>query len=373
MATEQDMARIDAEIAKADGMFRAELSHPGGSWSKAQELGLYLADWVAEREKLLQSLRPVDAREAATVAYLRQNLEPGDRLAVVLINQQRQHSVQRITTVDRLTAPDVQRWLRAMNVDGYSVYAHLQALKPAAQGRTRADIDQIRTVFLDLDHGGRAAVEQLRASRDVPRPNWILETSPGRFQAVWRVEGLTLPQAERLTKGLAERFGGDPQATPPTQPSRLPGFANKKYPDLHWVAAERGKIAPSRAESFPERLTAPEPPPRAQERPRAAVMRENGHSMHRVAPDILVRRALERAGAGRNRAAFDLACQFRDNRYSEAEAGRFMRAEFLPRLPDADTSGRHQPYTEREMVASLRSAYHQPAREPWPERELIRR
>jgi hypothetical protein len=70
-------------------------------------------------------------------------------------------------------------------------------------------------------------------------------------------------------------------------------------------------------------------------------------------------RALEQARVGsRNATGFWLGCQLRDAGLplSEAEPVLVAYAAAVP-------AGNH-PYTEREAVESLRSAYRQPARKP---------
>jgi len=68
----------------------------------------------------------------------------------------------------------------------------------------------------------------------------------------------------------------------------------------------------------------------------------------------------------RNATGFDLACQLRDNRITQADASPLMLqyANAVRDLPS--DNGRHSPYTEKEALESLKSAYSQAAREPWP-------
>jgi hypothetical protein len=63
----------------------------------------------------------------------------------------------------------------------------------------------------------------------VPHPNYVLHTSPEKYQVIWRVAGIPQKDAEDLLRGLARHFGGDPAATDVTRVFRLPGFNNKKY------------------------------------------------------------------------------------------------------------------------------------------------
>ena len=72
----------------------------------------------------------------------------------------------------------------------------------------------------------------------------------------------------------------------------------------------------------------------------------------------------ERNCAGRNDTGLELACQLRDNRYSEEESAGIMR-RYARSVKDIDTKGRHEPYTEAEALATVRSVYSRPPREPW--------
>src|SRR6201981_4073650 len=102
-----------------------------------------------------------------------------------------------------------------------------------ASTRTKDDIEKISHVYLDIDHGGTASLEALENSDLVPRPNYVLNTSPEKYQVVWKVEGMTIEEAEALNHAMVREFDGDPAATDSTRVLRLPGFANKKYePDF---------------------------------------------------------------------------------------------------------------------------------------------
>lgn len=85
----------------------------------------------------------------------------------------------------------------------------------------------------------------------------------------------------------------------------------------------------------------------------------------RVDAERLIRAALDRVSSeGRNNTGFWLAAQLRDNGYSQSEAAGAMR-DYRARVPSSNTKGEREPYTESEMLATLREAYSRPAREPW--------
>jgi hypothetical protein len=73
----------------------------------------------------------------------------------------------------------------------------------------------------------------------VPAPNFVLDTSPGKHQVVWKVSGFSQDEAESLLHSLANQFGGDLTATDSTRVLRLPGFANRKLPEEFIVQARQ--------------------------------------------------------------------------------------------------------------------------------------
>jgi RepB DNA-primase from phage plasmid len=79
-----------------------------------------------------------------------------------------------------------------------------------------------------------------------------LNTSPDKWQAVWKVEGFDPEQAERLMRGLVREFGADPAATDASRVMRLPGLYNHKYEKPHLVRAEEISREVYRPEHFPQ-------------------------------------------------------------------------------------------------------------------------
>jgi hypothetical protein len=87
-----------------------------------------------------------------------------------------------------------------------------------------------------------------------------------------------------------------------------------------------------------------------------------------VNAERLIRTALEMAPTqGRNNAGFWLACQLRDNGYALDDAASTMR-KYQSQAPSINLKGVREPYTEREMTASLGEAYSRPPRERWSQR-----
>jgi hypothetical protein len=136
-------------------------------------------------------------------------------------------------------SPEFQAWLRYKNANGSDIYIGMNPLKPDAATRTKEEIDAIRHVYIDLDYGGEKALEAVHKSNLVPEPNFVLTSSPEKFQVVWKVEAMTLEEAEALLHALASEFGGDSAATDATRVLRLPGFANKKYATDFYVESRK--------------------------------------------------------------------------------------------------------------------------------------
>src|SRR6202140_2114749 len=169
--------------------------------------------------------------------YINDNFKPSERIAVLVLNRNLGETTQRITTAQKAASPEFQAWLRYKNANGADIYVGMNPLKQDASTRTKDDIETIRHLYLDLDHGGSVGLEAIKHSDLVPQPNYVLNTSPDKFQVVWKAEGITLEEAEALQHAMVRVFDGDPAATDATRVLRLPGFANKKYDKDFYVQA----------------------------------------------------------------------------------------------------------------------------------------
>ena len=101
---------------------------------------------------------------------------------------------------------------------------------------------EIRHLYLDLDKEGQRKLAAIYEEAAVPHPNYVLHTSPEKYQVIWRVTGIAQNDAEDLLRGLARRFGGDPAATDATRVFRLPGFNNKKHEKNFQVKLAAGTL-----------------------------------------------------------------------------------------------------------------------------------
>ncbi len=192
--------------------------------------------------------------------YILDNFEPRDRIAMLVLNRDCGETIQRLTTAQKGASPEFQGWLRYKNANGSDIYMGMNPLRQDAATRTKEEIETIRHVYLDLDQGGPEALESVEDSSVVPKPNYVLTSSPGKFQVVWNVEGMNLDEAESLLHAMAREFGGDPAATDATRVLRLPGFANKKYETGFYVQARKESTETYHLRDFKLHLDAQDSP-----------------------------------------------------------------------------------------------------------------
>jgi hypothetical protein len=178
----------------------------------------------------MTTLEPADKTSVTPAEYIRANFQPSDRIAVLVRNGKRGETIQRIGSVDNVAGSSFQDWIRYKNEkDGCDVYVGMNALKPLAHTRTKEDILAIRHLYLDLDQDGSTSLAAIEKSNLVPPPSYVLNTSPDKYQVIWKVEDIGQGQAEALQHAMARQFDGDHAATDSARVLRIPGFLNKKY------------------------------------------------------------------------------------------------------------------------------------------------
>jgi RepB DNA-primase N-terminal domain len=199
-------------------------------------------------------------RSLTASEYVLELFEPSDNAAILVRNRSTGHTVQRIAKAETVSSPTFQTWLRNENVRGSDVFIGMNPIKDGAYSRTKDNIQCIRHVYLDLDRNGDQALEAIRNSLEVPAPNFVLDTSPGKHQVVWKIGGVTQDEAESLLRGLSNQFGGDPAATDSTRVLRLPGFSNRKLSEEFIVQARQESDAVHTLRDFTIHEDSPETP-----------------------------------------------------------------------------------------------------------------
>jgi hypothetical protein len=106
-------------------------------------------------------------------------------------------------------------------------------------------------VYLDFDNDGTRAVREMMARPGMPIPNHLIESSPGKWQAVWRVQRFQTQAAEDLMRGMVREFGADPAAVDSARVLRLPGLYNHKYETPHFIGVQNLSVEIHTPSHFP--------------------------------------------------------------------------------------------------------------------------
>jgi hypothetical protein len=187
----------------------------------------------------MNTLEPDGTKSPTPAEYIRANFQLSDRIAVLVRNRKRGETIQRISTVDKIAGSSFQDWMRYKNEkDGCDIYVGMNALKPTSHTRTKDDILAIRHLYIDLDQDGSTSLAAIEQSNLVPPPSYVLNTSPDKYQLIWKVEDVAQGQAEALQHAMARQFDGDHAATDSARVLRVPGFLNKKYEQDFFVTIQ---------------------------------------------------------------------------------------------------------------------------------------
>jgi hypothetical protein len=90
-------------------------------------------------------------------------------------------------------------------------------------GRAKKNVRKIRAVFVDLDGAPLAPLWACAAP-----PHIVVETSPGKYHAYWRVQDCPVERFTPVQRTLAVHFKGDLKVSDRTRVMRLPGFWHQK-------------------------------------------------------------------------------------------------------------------------------------------------
>jgi hypothetical protein len=172
------------------------------------------------------------------INFLTRSFSSSETIALLLRREDTLRPQQRIVTLEQVLAPRYMAWLTFENDNGANIYVSANPLRPRSRKRTKECIASVRHIYIDIDEDGDARLAMLRASDAVPAPTAIVSTSPGKYQALWRVAGFDFEHQEQTLKLIAHAFGGDPACTDRNRVLRIPGFYNRKYSPAHLVTVE---------------------------------------------------------------------------------------------------------------------------------------
>ena len=131
---------------------------------------------------------------------------------------------QRVVKLETAIAPRYIGWLAHENFTGANVYVAANPLQPGTRKRTKESVALVRHLYLDIDTDGESRLSLIRESDAVPIPSAIVQTSHGKYQVLWHVDGFDFELQETMLKDLAMAFGGDPACTDCSRVVRVPGF-----------------------------------------------------------------------------------------------------------------------------------------------------
>lgn len=119
------------------------------------------------------------------------------------------------------TLAELTSTLKGKNEDGAGIYVTVN--ETDFKGRAAENVTRVRAVFADLDGAPLQPVLDFHV-----QPHMITETSPGRYQAFWIIEGMELDEFRPIQDEIAKRFNGDPKVNDKSRVMRLPGFFHRK-------------------------------------------------------------------------------------------------------------------------------------------------
>jgi hypothetical protein len=243
------------------------------------------------------------------------------------------------------------------NADGYGVY-FAPCLRREKVGKAESTA-VLPALWVDIDCD--AEVTRYNAAYDKLngfelKPSAIVDSGGGVHAYWFMAEAVMLDESARdkaaaILRGLSEALGGDNHYVKSVASvMRLPGSRNTKS-ERNNAAVTVLQLEPDRRYNLDQFAWLESKPPKVERVGGIEVVTLNGnHQLPARTETYLASGASE---GSRNHELFAAACQLRDAGYSESEAAGQLVARHV-------TSGS----SEREAVATIRSAYSRPPREP---------
>jgi hypothetical protein len=131
-------------------------------------------------------------------AYILDNFEAADRIAMLVLNRGFGETIQRITSREKAASPEFPAWLRYKNANGSDIYIGMNPLKPDAVTRTKEAIDAIRHVYIDLDNNRRKALRAIHNCNAVPTASLVLTKFSRQISSCLEGAGRDAPRKPRF-------------------------------------------------------------------------------------------------------------------------------------------------------------------------------
>lgn len=122
-----------------------------------------------------------------------------------------------------------QHWpeIEDRQAQGYAFYFVPNKIKNTSNRRTKEDVETIRTLTLDFDQKHiEVTLDEIKKLS--PRPHIIVESSPWKYHAYWRVDGMAQDDAERINRNMAYSLNADRGAHTSDHVYRVAGGIHQK-------------------------------------------------------------------------------------------------------------------------------------------------
>lgn len=146
------------------------------------------------------------------------------------------------------------------------IYTSMCSFKPGTKKRTKDCVERVAHCFIEADDNGPAVLDAVHASAaagELPLPNVVLESSPGKVQCIWNISRFSLEHQAALNKALQIKFGTDPASVDSTRILRVAGFKNLKPAynpkPIAKILEHNRSFLPHEPEDFLIPLTVPTP------------------------------------------------------------------------------------------------------------------
>ncbi len=176
--------------------------------------------------------------------YIETLFRPTDTVAFMYLGKVngKDQTIHEFVPAARAETPEFFDGLNKLNAT-YNVYVAMNPFKPELRGknvgRTKDNVAEIKRLYAEVDVDGEAVCNEILSSTNVPPPNVVMESSPGKFQFIWNVSGLTKETAEPMLKAIAAKYKTDPAVSEVARVLRVPGLINRKYADAPVVKLVR--------------------------------------------------------------------------------------------------------------------------------------
>lgn len=178
--------------------------------------------------------------EAARLTDL---LAPGEPVTFLTFGEGSAKGERRLTKTLHGTFAERGRLLTDLNDCGAGVFWMVNA--GDGKGRKADNVTHVRALFVDLDGSPLQPVTESPL-----RPHIIVESSPGRWHAYWRIADCPLTQFAAYQKALAAHFDADRKVCDLPRVLRLPGFLHQKAMPFRSHIVACNNVAPYVLDDF---------------------------------------------------------------------------------------------------------------------------